>query len=300
MSRTRRWVLELLGAVALLETTRPCGRAANNNNKNKLLKVLFFSKSSGFEHDVVKRTDEGQSLSETKLTELGRTHGFDVVATKDGRVFDGDLSQYDAFFFFTTGNLTEAGTDNTPAMSARGKEALLAAIRNGKGFIGVHSASDTFHSKEEPYETQPQLDPYIAMLGGEFLSHGSQQEGRVKVVDTSFPGLQGWAESFTIKEEWYSLKNFSKDIHVLLVLDTDGMHDSDYRRPPYPIAWVRKEGNGRVYFNAMGHRDDVWMSERFQQMLAGAIAWATGAEDAEVDANLFKVAPEAGVMPSKK
>jgi uncharacterized protein len=78
------------------------------------------------------------------------------------------------------------------------------------------------------------------------------------------------------------------------------MHDSDYRRPPYPIAWVRKEGNGRVYFNAMGHRDDVWMSERFQQMLAGAIAWATGAEDAEVDANLFKVAPEAGVVPSKK
>ena len=215
-------------------------------------------------------------------------------------MFDSDLTQYDAFFFFTTGNLTEAGTDNTPPMSARGKEALLAAIRNGKGFIGVHSASDTFHSKGEPYETQRQLDPYIAMLGGEFLSHGSQQEARVKVVDTSFPGLQGWAETFTIKEEWYSLKNFSKDIHVLLVLDTEGMHDSDYRRPPYPIAWARKEGKGRVYFNAMGHRDDVWMSERFQQMLAGAVAWATGAEDAEVDANLFKVAPEAGAMPSKK
>ena len=159
-------------------------------------------------------------------------------------MFDGDLSQYDAFFFFTTGNLTDAGTDNAPAMSARGKEALLAAIRNGKGFVGVHSASATFHSKGEPYETQQQLDPYIAMLGGEFLSHGSQQEGRVKVVDTSFPGLQGWAETFTIKEEWYSLKNFSKDIHVLLVLDTDGMHDFDYRRPPYPIAWVRKEGRG--------------------------------------------------------
>jgi type 1 glutamine amidotransferase len=72
-----------------------------------------------------------------------------------------------------------------------------------------------------------------------------------------------------------------------------------YRRPPYPIALVRKEGKGRVYFNAMGHRD-VWMSERFQQMLAGAVAWATVAEDAEVDANLFKVAPETGVMPSKE
>ena len=78
------------------------------------------------------------------------------------------------------------------------------------------------------------------------------------------------------------------------------MHDSDYRRPPYPIAWARKEGNGRVYFNAMGHRDDVWMSDRFQQMLAGAVAWATGAEDTGVDANLSKVAPEAGAMPPKK
>jgi len=299
MSRTRRRVLELLGAVTFLKTAMPYGRAAGDNNKNKP-KVLFFSKSSGFEHDVVKRTGEGHSLSEATLTELGRTHGFDIIATKDGRMFDSDLSHYDAFFFFTAGNLTEGGTDATPPMSARGKEALLAAIRSGKGFIGVHSASDTFHSKGDPYETRQQPDPYIAMLGGEFLSHGSQQEARVKVADTSFPGLRGWSETFTIKEEWYSLKNFSKDIHVLLVLDTEGMHDSDYRRPPYPIAWARKEGKGGVYFNAMGHRDDVWMSERFEQMLAGAVAWATGAEDAGVDANLSKVAPEAGAMPPKK
>ena len=131
MSRTRRRVLELLGAVTFLKTAN--GRAAGDNNKNKP-KVLFFSKSSGFEHDVVKRTGEGHSLSEATLTELGRTHGFDIIATKDGRMFDSDLSQYDAFFFFTTGNLTEGGTDATPPMSARGKEALLAAIRDGKGF----------------------------------------------------------------------------------------------------------------------------------------------------------------------
>jgi type 1 glutamine amidotransferase len=56
---------------------------------------------------------------------------------------------------------------------------------------------------------------------------------------------------------------------------------------------------GRVYFNAMGHREDVWMSERFQQMLAGAVTWATGAEDGGVDANISKVTPEAGAMPPK-
>jgi uncharacterized protein len=48
--------------------------------------------------------------------------------------------------------------------------------------------------------------------------------------------------------------------------------DSDYEHPPFPVVWARKEGKGRVYFNAMGHRDDVWMSERFRHMLSGAIA----------------------------
>ena len=84
-------------------------------------------------------------------------------------MFDSDLSQYDAFFFFTTGNLTEGGTDATPPMSARGKEALLAAIRSGKGFIGVHSASDTFHSKGDPYETRQQPDPILRCLVVSFL-----------------------------------------------------------------------------------------------------------------------------------
>jgi hypothetical protein len=121
----------------------------------------------------VKRDGAAPSLSETTLSAIGKKHGFEIVATKDGRVFDGELAQYDAFFFFTTGDLTEAGTDEMPPMSAPGKQALLAAIREGKGFIGVHSASDTFHSKGNRFTTQEHLDPFIAMLGGEFISHGS-------------------------------------------------------------------------------------------------------------------------------
>jgi type 1 glutamine amidotransferase len=212
-------------------------------------------------------------------------------------VFDGDLAQYDAFFFFTTGNLTEAGTDKTPPMSTRGKEAFLAAIRHGNGFVGVHSASDTFHSNGNRFETQKQPDPYIAMLGGEFLSHGSQQKAQVKVVDPNFPGFEGLSDSFSVKEEWYSLKNFSEDIYVLLVLETEGMHGSDYQRPPFPIAWARNEKKGRVYFNAMGHRDEIWTSERFRQMLVGAIAWAMGVEDVALSANISEVTPHASVIP---
>ena len=294
---TRRRVLELLGATSFPLASLPYGRAADDTTKKR---ILFFTKSSGFEHHSVKRNGAAPSLSELTLSTIGKKHGFEIVAAKDGRVFDGDVAQYDAFLFYTTGDLTDAGTDGMPPVSPVGKQAILSAIREGKGFVALHSASDTFHSKGKRFETQADPDPFIAMLGGEFISHGSQQEARVTVVDSTFPGLLGSGEAFTIKEEWYSLKNFAKDIHVLLVLETDGMQGPEYKRPPFPLAWARKEEKGRVYYNAMGHRDDVWTSERFQQMLAGAIAWATGETESALVANMSKVTPQAEVTPPEE
>jgi len=263
-------------------------------------KVLFFTKSSGFEHDVVKRKGTELGLAERTLIEVGKKHGFEVTATKDGTVFDGDLASYDAFFFYTTGDLLEAGTDKQPPMSAKGKEALLAAIHAGKGFLGSHSASDTFHSQGKRFETQEKPDPYIAMLGGEFIRHGPQQNARVRVIDSAFPGQKPAAGGFEIREEWYSLKNFAPDIHVLHVLETKGMDGLDYKRPPFPLSWARMHGKGKVFFTALGHRDDVWTSPLFQEMLAGALAWCCGDASADIPSNLKEAAPEAAVLPPER
>src|ERR1700720_4480617 len=46
--------------------------------------VLLFTKSSGWEHDVVKTTDGHPSIVERAVRELGNKHGFEVSATKDG------------------------------------------------------------------------------------------------------------------------------------------------------------------------------------------------------------------------
>ena len=122
----------------------------------------------------------------------------------------------------------------------------------------------------------------------------------MRVVDAAFPGLRSSTEGFKIIEEWYSLKNFARDLHVLMVLETRGMQDSEYARPPYPLAWARREGKGRVYYSAMGHREDVWMSERFQEMLVGALAWVTGKAEIEIAASMREVTPHASVMPPHK
>jgi hypothetical protein len=270
---------------------------AQDLRKPQRKNVLFFTKSSGYEHEVVQRQGHALSQAERTLVRLGEAHGFAVLATKDGTVFDGDLAQYDAFVFYTTGDLTSPGEDKQPPMSPGGKAALLSAIKAGKGFVGIHCASDTFHSVGDRFQNQVQKDPYIAMLGGEFFSHGEQQNARLRVVDPGFPGLHTAGEAFSLYEEWYSLKNFAPDLHVLLVIETEGTHGQEYRRPPYPVAWARRHGQGRVFYTSMGHRADIWEHRLFQTVLLGGLAWVLRQVDAETPANLLQVTPGAHTMP---
>ena len=101
-------------------------------------------------------------------------------------------------------------------------------------------------------------------------------------------------------EEWYSLKNFAPDLHVILVQDTEGMKGFDYERPKFPATWARKHEKGRVFYTSMGHREDVWSSEIFQNLLLGGLSWVFGNVDADVTPNLKEVAPEAATLPMPK
>lgn len=260
--------------------------------------ILFLTKSSGYEHGVVRRQNGQLSHAEKVFIELGRKHGFKVTASKDGGLFDKDLSQFDAFFFYTSGDLLKPGAqDKSPPMSSAGKKALLEAVRAGKGFIGSHCANDTFHSAGPRFETQKTPDPFIAMLGGEFIRHGAQQKARMRVVDSHFPGCQGLGAGFDMHEEWYSIKNFAPDLHVLLVQETAGMKGSDYQRPPFPATWARQHGKGRVFYTSMGHREDVWTSPTFENVLLGGVSWVLRNVEADISPNMLKVAPKANVLP---
>jgi type 1 glutamine amidotransferase len=280
-------------------------------------RLLMFTRSQTYEHDVVKRpnrlddkflkdfglTKDGKlSLAESIVTELGEKHGFEVTATKDGRVFvNEDLDKFDAFLFETTGDLTKEGGDKEPPMPPEGKQALLKAIANGKGYIGCHCASDTFHSPGGKDQNQPpeKIDPYIAMVGGEFIVHGHQQKAWMRVVDPSFPGAKN-LHDFELMEEWYALKNFAPDLHVILVQDTQGMVDAMYQRPNFPATWARKHHKGRVFYTSMGHRHDVWKSSIFQDLLLGALSWVSGNVETDITPNLEKATPQASELPAKK
>ena len=301
MSLNRRQLLLAAGAALLGPSSL---KALADQKAGAAKKVLFFTKSSGFAHSVVTRKEEGKlALAERVLAEVGKEHGFEVVASKDGRMFEPDqIGQWDAFAFETTGDLTKMGSmdqvDKSPPISPDGLKAFFDAIESGKGFVGLHCASDTFGE----HRKMGADDPYIKMIGGHFSGHGPQQVATIEVADQSFPGASGFGTgSFKINDEWYSQKYLADDLHVILVQKTEGMDSGRgrnyYDRPNFPETWARMQGKGRVFYTSMGHRDDVWENPKFQGLLIGALGWATGRVDADVTPNISTVAPGYKTMP---
>ena len=64
---------------------------------------------------------------------------------------------------------------------------------------------------------------------------------------------------------------------------------------------VLREGiENRTARVAMGHRDDVWKSPVFQDLLLGALSWVSGNVEADITPNLDKAAPQANELPAGK
>jgi type 1 glutamine amidotransferase len=218
--------------------------------------VLYLTHSAGFKHDVL-------PLSQQVLKDVGeRTGAFVITATDDCSLLNREqLKRYDAVVFYTTGELP---------ISDEQKAAFLDFIKSGKGFIGIHSATDTFYKWPE----------YGELIGGYFDGHPWHQDVTVKVEDGHHPATRHLEKSFKIKDEIYQMKNFSRSrVNVLMSLDTNSVdltlsavHRTD---KDFAIAWCRDYGKGRVFYTALGHRAEVWQDERFQKHLVGALRWVT-------------------------
>jgi len=315
---------QLLSAAALAGAGLMLGRRTFAQDGARK-KILFFTKSSGFPHSVVTRKNGELAHAERLLTEFGGAAGYDVTCSKDGSIFTPEgLKQYDALAFYTTEDLTRNNTgqrhpkdDQGPTMPPDGQQVLLDYIASGKGFIGFHCASDTFHSpnyRDKSINKQSELirdvqhkdvrTPYIKMIGGEFAGHGSQLKSRMKVATKNFPGLEN-LEGATFQEEWYNLMNLSDDLHVILVQDTSSMDtakpgDAMYKRPPYPATWAKSYGQGRVFYTSMGHREDVWTNPFFQKVTLAGLAWTTNKTQFDPKPNIAEATPNVVTFAAAK
>jgi|GEM_PF-1941125 len=107
-------------------------------------RVLVYTKSAGIEHPLVYRDTAWPSPLEKLLLEFGDEHHVDFVFSKDGTQFTPEaLAGFDAILFFTSGDPTNQPRnglgDNYQLLPVSGLDALLRAVRSGKGFIGINT-----------------------------------------------------------------------------------------------------------------------------------------------------------------
>jgi len=242
---------EFVALLASAAAVRPFPARAEQPER----RILYFTYSAGYRHDVI-------PLSKTILSKLGTSTGaFEVTATEDTSEFSTEnLKRYAAVMFYTSGELPMSGAE---------KAALLNFVRSGRGFLGVHSATDTFYTWPD----------YLELIGGYFNGHPWHQAATIEVVDPGDPVVAFLGNSLQLQDEIYQISDFDhRGSRVLLRLDPSSV---DLGKPGvrqrfygFPLAWTRSYGEGRVFYTALGHEASVWQDLRYQRMVANAIVWS--------------------------
>ncbi len=220
-------------------------------------KVLVISKCGGFRHTTC-------SYGKPVITKIGEESGrFTTICTEDSSFFNDDfLADIDCVVWNNaTGSFM---TDDQ-------KAALLKYVREGGGYVGIHAATDSHYDWPE----------YRDLVGGWFDGHPWNEEVTIKVEVPDHPASEPVEGPWVISDEIYQHRNWSRDdLCVLMSLDPNG---TDFTKQgmkredkDYGIAWCRSFGEGRSFYTALGHRNEVFDNPTFQAHLLNAILWAMG------------------------
>ncbi len=262
----------------------PEKKAKGDDEKKK---ILVFSKTMGFRHKSI-----GTGKQTLKL--MGESTGaFDVVISDDLVNFDQDnIKNFDAICFLnTTKNVFSASKGQLKKMSDAEKKAasdlektrktnLMNFIAGGKGFIGIHSATDTFYEWPE----------YGMMIGGYFNGHPwtSNMEVSIKAEEKNkahallngvIPADKG---ELRFKEEIYQLKDpyDSSKLTLLLKLDSDASQKPrggiKRKDKDFGVSWVKPHDKGRVFYCSLGHNDHIYWNKNVLRHYYAGIIYALG------------------------
>lgn len=268
-AKTSRWTLLIALATGLVYTE---GLFADEPTAPQSHRMLMVTQSAGYRHGPVKRGEQLISPAEKAMKQIAhRTGLFDVDFTQDvaTHLTRENLQNYDLVVFYTSGNL--------PIAPENLKYLLEEWVRQpGHGFLGFHSASDTFKKHE----------PYWDFIGGTFDGHpwGQNTSVTLTIHDTEHPAMKPFGTELVLKEEIYQYVNWQpKKVRVLMSLD---MAKTDKKMPYHvPVAWVKQIGEGRMYYNNLGHRNDTWENEQFLKSIEGAVRWIQGTEEGDATPN---------------
>ncbi len=214
-----------------------------------MARVLVFSETAGFRHV------SGINAGRPAIEALGAMHGFEVDLTEDSADFnDANLARYDAVVWLsTTGNV----------LNEDEQAAFQRYSRNGGGYVGIHSASDTHHTWEW----------YGGLVGAYFRNHPAQQSATLVVADRVHPSTAGLPTVWNRFDEWYNFNlNPRGNVHVLLSIDETSYNPGfGAMGADHPMAWCHAYDGGRSWYTALGHGGSAFSEPLFLDHILGGI-----------------------------
>jgi type 1 glutamine amidotransferase len=244
--------------------------------EKKKAKVLFLTQSKGYRHGSVNRGKKDLAASEVAMTQLGQQTGlFEVHCTQDAEAdfTKKNLANYDIVMFYTTGVLPISDEARDYFVNDWLKQ-------KGHGYIGFHSAADTYRTKD------PKHKWYWDIAGGTFDGHpwSSVTTVTITVHDPKHPTMKPFGKEFQFKDEIYQYVNWvPKNVHVLMSLN---MAKCKPAKPYHvPVAWCRNWGEGKVFFNNLGHNPQTWTNKNFLASTENAVKWILNMEKGDATPN---------------
>ena len=212
--------------------------------------ILVFNKTEGYFHES---TDAGVKA----LRQLCRDNNIKMDVTDNGEKFvEANLLRYAAVVFLNT-----AGD----VLDQQQEKALEQYIHAGGGFVGIHTAIDTEHN----------WDWYGKLIGAKFASQTEVEKAVLKIEDRLHLATQFIHDSLIRSDEWFTLKDISPDIHIILSIE-ENSYSNGIIRNFHPVSWYQEFEGGRVFVTAMGHTNESYQEEYFLRHLLGGVKYAIG------------------------
>lgn len=217
----------------------------------KKKKILVFSKTAGYRHT------SSIVAGKKYILELGEKNKFGVDTTEKADVFTAEnLKQYAAVVFLcTTGNV----------LNDEQQKAFEQFIRNGGGYLGLHSSADT----EYDWAWFGELN------GAYFKNHPRPQEAIFNVVDKNHPSTAHLPSVWKRSDELYNFKWIGTDLNILITID-ENSYTGGGNGENHPMAWYHEFDGGRGFYTALGHDNKSWEDPLFLQHVLGGIQYTMG------------------------
>lgn len=230
----------------------------NASAQTKQFKALLVTTTNGWHHESV-------HYGVVALKELAIRNYFDVTLLENPKGFtDKYVEQFQVIIFLnTTANIFDSAQEKV----------MERFIKSGKGYVGIHSASDTEYD----------WDWYTKLVGRMFYIHPVIQTAKLNIIDASFPGLQGFANNKLWTDEWYEFgPEKTTGLNYVLAVDEStydpkvqwGEKKATGMGKLHPISWYHNYDGGRSFYTALGHLPAVYSDQAFLNHLYAGILWA--------------------------